>query len=147
LTTSPLGPYSADRPPERCGFRRARGRTRRVSAPEFSLRGASGGLSGPCPALLRGCVRLGLRIAARGALSPWVIYFDARPEVGLSNGTEAAPTAGIRPAIAVDSIDQALARVEQAGGRSIEPSRDVGDGYTGVFEDSEGNHIALWAFK
>lgn len=76
-----------------------------------------------------------------------VIYFDARPEVGLSNGTEAAPTAGIRPAIAVDSIDQALARVEQAGGRSIEPSRDVGDGYTGVFEDSEGNHIALWAFK
>jgi len=74
-----------------------------------------------------------------------VLYFDALPEVGIC--VEGRPTPGIRPAIAVDSIDDTLARVEAAGGRSIEAASDVGDGYTGAFEDTEGNHIGLWAFK
>jgi uncharacterized protein len=74
-----------------------------------------------------------------------VLYFDALPEVGICVEGRSAP--GIRPAIAVDSIDDTLARVEAAGGRSIEGASDVGDGYTGAFEDTEGNHIGLWAFK
>ncbi len=76
-----------------------------------------------------------------------VEYFEAQPEVGICEDVESTPGAGIRPAIAVDSIDQTLERVEAAGGRAIERSRDVGDGYTGLFEDTEGNHIGLWAFK
>jgi predicted enzyme related to lactoylglutathione lyase len=74
-----------------------------------------------------------------------VLYFDALPEVGIC--IEGQPAPGIKPAIAVDSIGDTLARVEAAGGRSIEGGSDVGDGYTGAFEDSEGNHIGLWAFK
>jgi uncharacterized protein len=76
-----------------------------------------------------------------------VVYFDARPEVGLCTGARPAAGSGIRPAIAVDSIPETLARVEAAGGRSIEGATDVGDGYTGAFEDTEGNQITLWAFK
>jgi predicted enzyme related to lactoylglutathione lyase len=76
-----------------------------------------------------------------------VVYFEARPEVGICTGARPGAGTGIRPAIAVDSIEETLARVEAAGGRSIERATDVGDGYTGAFEDTEGNRIALWAFR
>jgi uncharacterized protein len=76
-----------------------------------------------------------------------VIYYEARPEVGICTEARPGSGSGIRPAIAVDSIDETLDRVEAAGGRSIESASDVGDGYTGAFEDTEGNQIALWAFK
>jgi predicted enzyme related to lactoylglutathione lyase len=76
-----------------------------------------------------------------------VVYFEARPEVGICTGARPGAGTGIRPAIAVDSIEETLARVEAAGGRSIEGASDVGDGHTGAFEDTEGNRIALWAFK
>jgi predicted enzyme related to lactoylglutathione lyase len=76
-----------------------------------------------------------------------VAYFDGVPEVGLRLRGRAVPNGGIRPAVAVESIEATLALVEQAGGRVVQPSRDLGDGYTGFFEDSEGNVIGLWAFK
>jgi predicted enzyme related to lactoylglutathione lyase len=76
-----------------------------------------------------------------------VVYYEARPEVGLCTAERPGGGTGIRPAIAVDSIEETLSRVEAAGGRSIESASDVGDGYTGAFEDTEGNRIALWAFK
>jgi predicted enzyme related to lactoylglutathione lyase len=76
-----------------------------------------------------------------------VVYMDARPEVGICTGAVPASGSGIRPAVAVESIEGTLDRVEGAGGRIVEPRADVGDGYTAAFEDCEGNHIGLWQFK
>jgi predicted enzyme related to lactoylglutathione lyase len=76
-----------------------------------------------------------------------VVYLEARPEVGICTGAAPASGSGIRPAVAVKSIDDTLDRVGRAGGRVVEPKADVGDGYTAAFEDCEGNHIGLWQFK
>jgi predicted enzyme related to lactoylglutathione lyase len=76
-----------------------------------------------------------------------VVYLDARPEIGISTGAVPASGSGVRPAVAVESIEGTLDRVEGAGGRVVEPRVDVGDGYTAAFEDCEGNHIGLWQFK
>ncbi len=44
----------------------------------------------------------------------------------------------------VPEIDDVLARVEQAGGKVINPKFSLGEhGYSGHFEDSEGNRVAL----
>jgi len=75
-----------------------------------------------------------------------VVYLDGPPEIGLCEGAVPAPGAGIRPAVAVDSIDATLARVTEAGGSVVAAKVDVGDGFTGAFADSEGNHIGLWEF-
>jgi uncharacterized protein len=47
--------------------------------------------------------------------------------------------------IAVDSIDDALKKVEASGGTTIEDRQAVGDmGFTAYINDSEGNVIGLW---
>jgi predicted enzyme related to lactoylglutathione lyase len=74
-----------------------------------------------------------------------VVYLERVPEVGLC--TSVAAAGGIRPAIAVPSIDETLELVTRARGRPLEQRVDVGDGYTGAFRDSEGNEIGLWQFK
>ena len=76
-----------------------------------------------------------------------VVYLEAQPEVGICTGAAPAPGSGVRPAVAVDSIDETLRRVEGAGGRVVEPRADVGDGFTAAFEDCEGNYIGLWQFR
>jgi predicted enzyme related to lactoylglutathione lyase len=54
---------------------------------------------------------------------------------------------GKAPNIVIDvpSIDEALRKVEAAGGKTLTPKMAVGDmGFAGYFADSEGNLIGLW---
>lgn len=75
-----------------------------------------------------------------------IMYFEAEPEVGLRlRGTSTSNS--VRPGVAVDSIAKTLALVEEAGGRVLQAAQDVGDGFTGYLEDTEGNTISLWEFK
>lgn len=47
--------------------------------------------------------------------------------------------------IDVDSVDDALAKVEAAGGTVVTGKMQVGDmGFTGYFTDTEGNLIGVW---
>ena len=54
---------------------------------------------------------------------------------------------GTAPTIVVDvaSIDEALRKVEEAGGKTVKDKTAVGNmGFTGYFTDTEGNLIGLW---
>jgi predicted enzyme related to lactoylglutathione lyase len=47
--------------------------------------------------------------------------------------------------IDVDSVDDALAKVEANGGKTVEAKIPVGDmGFAAYFNDSEGNLVGLW---
>jgi uncharacterized protein len=47
--------------------------------------------------------------------------------------------------IAVDSIEEALDKVEASGGKTVEAKQAVGDmGFTAYINDSEGNLLGLW---
>jgi predicted enzyme related to lactoylglutathione lyase len=47
--------------------------------------------------------------------------------------------------IDVDSIDDALATIEERGGKTVEAKSAVGEmGFAAYFNDSEGNLIGLW---
>lgn len=51
----------------------------------------------------------------------------------------------IRAYVQVDSIDDALARIGELGGRVITERTEVpGQGWFGVFADPDGNELALW---
>lgn len=55
------------------------------------------------------------------------------------------PGKGPTVVIAVDSVDDALRRVAEAGGKAVGEKTEVGDmGYSGYFYDPEGNLIGLW---
>ena len=57
---------------------------------------------------------------------------------------EMAPDA-VRTYVQVDSIDETLARVRELGGSVVEERSEVpGQGWYAVFNDSEGNELALW---
>jgi predicted enzyme related to lactoylglutathione lyase len=48
--------------------------------------------------------------------------------------------------LTVDDIDEALARVNELGGRTLMPRTPIGEyGFVGRFEDTEGNCVALHA--
>ncbi|MEV4318697.1 VOC family protein [Actinocrispum sp. NPDC049592] len=50
--------------------------------------------------------------------------------------------------IGVDSVDEALAAVEKAGGKTITTREPVGDlGFSAYFADPEGNILGLWESK
>jgi predicted enzyme related to lactoylglutathione lyase len=54
---------------------------------------------------------------------------------------------GKAPNIVIDvpSVDEALRKVESAGGKTVTARMPVGDmGFTGYFTDTEGNLIGLW---
>ena len=47
--------------------------------------------------------------------------------------------------INVDSIEEALDKVEASGGKTVEAKQAVGDmGFTAYINDSEGNLVGLW---
>ena len=47
--------------------------------------------------------------------------------------------------IAVPSIDEALRKVQAAGGKTVNEEMPVGEmGFAGYFTDTEGNLIGLW---
>jgi uncharacterized protein len=58
-----------------------------------------------------------------------------------------AEFAGKAPNIVIDvaSIDEALRKVEAAGGKTVSERMAVGDmGFAGYFTDTEGNLMGLW---
>lgn len=71
-------------------------------------------------------------------------------EPGFINGGMYARTPGFpgtAPTIVVDvaSIDEALRKVGEAGGRIVRGKTPLGEmGFTGYFTDTEGNLIGLW---
>jgi uncharacterized protein len=70
-------------------------------------------------------------------------------EPGFINGgmlaREEAASSGPVVVIDVDSIDEALATVERAGGAIVVAKQPVGAmGFTAYVKDSEGNVIGLW---
>ncbi|MEZ5093992.1 VOC family protein [Nocardioides sp.] len=71
-------------------------------------------------------------------------------EAGFVNGgmferSDQFPGKGPNIVIDVASIDEALRKVEEAGGAVVTPRMQVGDmGFTGYFTDTEGNLMGLW---
>ena len=71
-------------------------------------------------------------------------------EAGFVNGgmferSDQFPGKGPNIVIDVASIDEALRKVEEAGGEVVTPRMQVGDmGFTGYFTDTEGNLMGLW---
>jgi predicted enzyme related to lactoylglutathione lyase len=64
---------------------------------------------------------------------------------GMFERSEQFPGKAPNLVIDVDSVDDALAKVAQAGGTVVAPKMAVGDmGFTGYFTDTEGNLIGLW---
>jgi predicted enzyme related to lactoylglutathione lyase len=57
---------------------------------------------------------------------------------------EAAPET-LRTYVDVASVDDALAKVRELGGIVVQEKAEVpGQGWYGVFKDTEGNELALW---
>ncbi|MCX5046740.1 VOC family protein [Aldersonia sp. NBC_00410] len=70
-------------------------------------------------------------------------------EPGYINGGMFKRSAGspTSPVITIDvpSIDDALAKIESLGGKTVEPRTAVGEmGFAAYFSDTEGNTIGLW---
>lgn len=71
-------------------------------------------------------------------------------QAGFINGgmfERRAEFAATAPNIVIDvpSVDDALQKVEAAGGKAVSPRLPVGDmGFAGYFTDTEGNLIGLW---
>lgn len=71
-------------------------------------------------------------------------------ESGFINGglfERSAEFPGKAPNVVIDvpSVDEALRKVEAAGGKPVSERTPVGDmGFTGYFSDTEGNLIGLW---
>lgn len=66
---------------------------------------------------------------------------------GLAQATAKAPPAssGVVPYILAPNLDEALAKIEQAGGTVVIPRTDVfGYGEFAHFRDPDGNVIGLW---
>jgi hypothetical protein len=62
---------------------------------------------------------------------------------GMMQRSPAAPTPIIT--IEVDAIDEAAARIEEAGGSMVTPRTEVSNmGWFAYFKDSEGNTMGLW---
>jgi len=72
---------------------------------------------------------------------------------GLGSGFDAGPNAE-RPATArpvlhieVDDIEAALAKIDEAGGKTVSGKTKISDefGYYAVFLDNVGNRLGLWS--
>ena len=49
--------------------------------------------------------------------------------------------------ISVENIDEAVATIEQNGGKVVQPRAPVGNfGFAAYFRDTEGNVVGLWQF-
>ncbi len=72
-------------------------------------------------------------------------------EPGAINGGMMVRTGKIKSpviTIAVDDLDEALKRIEKAGGKVVVGKTNVADyGFSAYFQDSEGNVLGLWQAK
>lgn len=63
---------------------------------------------------------------------------------GMFKRESAAPSSPVIT-VDVDSIDDALDRIEKLGGSTVSPKQTVGDmGFAAYFQDPEGNVMGLW---
>ena len=71
-------------------------------------------------------------------------------EPGAINGglaTRGGPIGTPVVTLHVDDIDEALERIEKAGGKRVQEKSPVGDvGFVGYFSDTEGSVVGLWQF-
>ena len=66
------------------------------------------------------------------------------PGGGIRIAEEKEPI-GVTNYISVDSIDEAIKKVENAGGKIVMPKQEVpGMGWTAWFQDPEGTTLGLW---
>lgn len=77
-------------------------------------------------------------------------WFPMDPEAGGATGTLVQHESytpshdGTMVYFAVADIEATLARVEQTGGKTLNPKQSIGEyGFTAHFEDTEGNRVAL----
>lgn len=76
---------------------------------------------------------------------------DGQPtQPGAINGgiaTRGTPVTAPLVTIHVDDIDEALGRIEEAGGKRLQDKAPVGNiGFVGYFTDTEGSVVGLWEF-
>ena len=59
--------------------------------------------------------------------------------------TGAESESGIINFVSVESVDECCIKIEELGGRILEPKREVFDmGWSALAEDPEGNRFAVW---
>lgn len=70
---------------------------------------------------------------------------EGKPGVGGGLGKRQQPGQGVTNYIGVESVDDSAAKVEQLGGKVIQPKMEVpGFGWMVVCLDPEGNPLGLW---
>ncbi len=73
-----------------------------------------------------------------------LIDTGAPPKGGLFAPPPDVPV-GVTVYIGVDSIEEALSRIEAAGGKTVMPKQEVpGEGWFALFSDLDGNVLGLW---
>ena len=78
----------------------------------------------------------------------WLVNTGDEDEPGI-NGTIMPKEFGsmIRDTISVDSYDEFAKKIETAGGKMLTEKMSAPVGYTGSFQDTEGNIFAIIEFK
>lgn len=78
-------------------------------------------------------------------------FADAEPNVAISWAADFLPSKdGVLVSLHVDSVEQALERINANGGKTLRPKTKIeadSMGYFALFSDSEGNTIGLYADK
>jgi predicted enzyme related to lactoylglutathione lyase len=81
-----------------------------------------------------------------GPMEYWLVMTGKDPEAGIDGGMSIGdPVPGTSlNTIDVSSVDETVAKIEDAGGKIIRPKSAVpGVGWMAVFEDTEGNHFGM----
>jgi predicted enzyme related to lactoylglutathione lyase len=85
-----------------------------------------------------------------GPMDYWLVTTGPKEEAGIDGAlmlrseTDDRLKKSARITIGVDSVDEALKKIEENGGKILMPKTPVpGVGYSASFEDSEGNIVAL----
>ena len=87
----------------------------------------------------------------------WAVTSESDPKTwmpskpGAINGAlHPRPHPGAKPTIVVnvESMDAALKKVEESGGRVLKPKTQIGEhGFYALISDTEGNTVGLWQFS
>jgi predicted enzyme related to lactoylglutathione lyase len=85
-----------------------------------------------------------------GPMDYWLVTTGPKEEAGIDGAlmlrseTDDRLKKSARITIGVDSVDEALKKIEDSGGKILMPKTPVpGVGYSASFEDPEGNIVAL----
>ena len=81
-----------------------------------------------------------------GPIDYWLIETGKEPEPGIDGGLgrRQDPNEGVVNTIGVDSVDEAVKKIEEHGGKIVRPKQAVpGVGWLAYFEDTEGNMTGI----